>query len=182
MPKRACRSAHSRLPKADIQRLSAHPARGLPIASDKFTSPRAYDERRSTATPRRSRQNCRYYVLRRRRIDSREQVERVRRASQQPTLISTTTIHPVYLALRQPAACTAPTRLQLLGAQPQRRSRRESSLTRDSLRRTTTARRYTHTLPVLAHVGNSRVRERTYCARDRIQGLHCRAIEIVTAA
>jgi hypothetical protein len=42
-------------------------------------------------------------VLWRRRIDSREQVERVRRASQQPTLISTTTIHPVYLALRQPA-------------------------------------------------------------------------------
>jgi hypothetical protein len=54
--------------------------------------------------------------------------------------------------------------------------------TRDSLRRTTTARRYTHTLPVLAHVGNSRVRERTYCARDSIQGLHCRAIEIMTAA
>jgi hypothetical protein len=85
-------------------------------------------------------------------------------------------------ALLNRAACMAPTRLQLLGAQPQRRSRRESSLTRDSLRRTTTARRYTHTLPVLAHVGNSRVRERTYCARDRIQGLHCRAIEIVTAA
>jgi hypothetical protein len=174
------------------QRVSAHPARCLPIASDKFTCLRDYDERRSTAMPRWSRQNCRYYVLWRRRIDSREQVERVRRASQQPTLISTTTTtRPVYLALRQPARplesrCLYGAYMSTVAGRPASAAPGKGNfavpVTRFDARQ---LRADTHTYLTRSSVCGEQPSEGTYCARiprDRIQGLHCRAIEIVTAA